>query len=393
MSQFRQLFTEGFRFFFLAAGIFGFVVIALWTVSLAMPNAPLVLPGDMSISAWHSHEMIFGYGTAALGGFFLTAVPNWTKGKMAPASFVTLLAVIWFAGRVAMFFAGVLNPYVLAAIDLLFIPVMGANIAHQLMRNPKPANLMFLVLLALIWFGNLRVHLDWMGFSWGDAYAGLRAGMMGICAMIAILGGRVTPAFTRNAMRKLGIESNLPVSRKPFEIAGAASAVLLPIVILLSAPDMLVGFVAIIAGIAQMLRLSGWRSDWTRHNPIIWSLHLAYGMLALGYFLYGLSRTGLGSEVGALHVLAIGAVGGMTLAVMSRASLGHTGRELIATPGVSVAYAILPFSALLRWIGSQLGGELAQMAILGSGVLWCVSLSLFVRMVWPVVSRPRVARA
>lgn len=389
--QIRILFTEGFRFFFLAAGFLGFLAIGYWTLTFAAPNSIAALPSASSLQSWHAHEMIFGYGSAAIAGFFLTAVPNWTKGKMAKASFVTLLAVLWCVGRVGMLFVGYAPAWIVAFLDLMFVPVIATNIAIQLVKRPKPQNLMFIIILTVIWFSNLRIHLDWLGYSWGNEFAGLRAGLFGICAMIAVLGGRVTPAFTRNAMRQSGVTENLPKSYKALDVAGPVLAISLPFLILFEAPMHLTGIVAFAAGSIQFLRLVGWCGLWTINKPILWSLHLAYLMLALGFIVYGLSSIGVGSEVGAIHILAIGAVGGMTLAVMSRAALGHTGRPLIAPKLTAVAYGLIPVSALFRWLAST-GTPLAPSYLLISGVIWCAALAFFSIRLWPVVTRPRLPK-
>lgn len=392
VSRVQCLLSEGFRVFFLSAGAFGFLVIGIWTLSLAVPNAGIFLPGGQSLQSWHAHEMIFGYGAAALAGFFLTAVPNWTKSAGANPKFITLLAALWGLGRLAMFFSGSFPTLFVAVLDLAFMPVMAANIALQLFRKPKPQNLLFLALLLIIWLGNLRVHLDWAGFSFGDETAGLRVGLLAICAMIAILGGRITPAFTRNAMRAAGVERGLPTSTVPLDAVASIVSILLPISILLEATVWIVGTLSLVAGVAQFSRLAGWSGKWTMGKPILWGLHLALTMLAVGYLSYGLAQFGFGSEIGALHILAIGAVGGMTLAVMSRAALGHTGRPLQTPKYMALAFALLPVSALLRWIGGT-GTPMQNGLYLASGVLWCCSMLIFVCYYWPILSRPRPTKS
>lgn len=391
-SRVQCLLSEGFRVFFFGAGTFGFLVIGYWTLSLALPSADLLLPGGQSLQSWHAHEMIFGYGSAALAGFFLTAVPNWTKGKNANPRFIALLAVLWASGRLAMFFSGYAPFLFVALLDLAFMPVMAANIALQLFRKPKPQNLLFLALLTVIWMGNLRVHLEWGGLSYGDESAGLRAGLLAICAMIAILGGRITPAFTRNAMRAALKESGLPVSYTPLDAFASVVSILLPISILFGATIGTIATLSIIAGVAQCVRLIGWSGLWTLDKPILWGLHLALAMLAVGYFSYGLALFGFGGELGALHILAIGAVGGMTLAVMSRAALGHTGRPLIAPKFMALAFALLPLSASFRWFGGT-GTPIQNELYLASGLLWCCSMAIFIYYYWPILSRPRPTSA
>ncbi|MFV0300213.1 MAG: NnrS family protein, partial [Paracoccus sp. (in: a-proteobacteria)] len=190
-----HLFDAGWRIFFLAAGIWALVSIAVWMLWLAGLAGGA---GHLGVAPqlWHAHEMIVGYATAAMGGFFLTAVPNWTGAKAAPARFVMLVSGLWLAGRLAVCLTGVLPPLLVALVDLAFLPVLAAKILTQLLARPEPQNLMFLVLISLLWSANLMVHLDWMGLT-ATGWQGLRGGLLTVCAMIAALGGRVTPAFTR----------------------------------------------------------------------------------------------------------------------------------------------------------------------------------------------------
>ena len=380
------LFTAGWRVFFLAAGLWAVISVAIWLLWLIglMDGAHLgVVP-----QTWHAHEMIFGYATAAMGGFFLTAVPNWTGAKAAPERFVMLVAGLWLAGRLAVCLAGVLPPVVVALVDLAFLPVLAAKILTQLMVRPKPQNMMFLLLISLIWVSNLLVHLDWMGLT-GTGWQGLRGGLLTTCAMIAALGGRVTPAFTRNALMRAGRTGRLPVEHARLDMAGIALAILTAATAMLGLPDMVSGTLALLAGLVAAARLSGWRGLALPDQPIVLILHVGYGLLALGLVLWGLAQLGLGDEMAAAHVLGIGAVGGMTLAVMSRASLGHSGRALIAPGPVALAYALIPLAVALRWAGSTFAGSFYLPGVLGSGLAWCLAFTLYLIALWPIFFGPR----
>ena len=370
----RTVLGEGFRAFFLAAGLFGAAAMLVWATWLGMTPA-ITLP-----AYWHAHEMIFGYATAALGGFFLTAVPSWT-GTSAPRRLsVTVAIALWLAGRVAFGLGDALGPVPTAIVDLAFLPLLAAKIAVRLVRRPKPQNVMFLGLLAIIWSGNLAFHL-------GAAQEGLRVGLLGITALIAVLGGRVTPAFTRNALTRAGIETGLPRSRRMFDLPGIALAILLPILVLIRVPDTIVGAVAVASGMFQALRLSGWRLTAVLDQPILWSLHLGFVMLAAGYVAFGLARLGLTSETAALHVLGIGAVGGMTVAVMSRAILGHSRLPLVASGRMTLVYRLVAAAAVVRVLAEAVPAWAWTAVILGSAVLWIAAFLLFIGDVWPVVTR------
>lgn len=383
----EYLFKAGWRVFFLAAGLWAVISVGVWTLwlaGLADPSAHLGTAPQL----WHAHEMIFGYATAALGGFFLTAVPNWTGAKAAPERFVLLVAGLWLAGRLAVCLAGLLPAWLLAALDLAFLPVLAAKVLTQLLARPKAQNMMFLLLLSMVWTSNLLVHLEWMGIA-GTEWQGLRGGLLTICAMIAALGGRVTPAFTRNAMLRAGCdETRLPVSRRWLDLPGTALAILTALVVLAGVQDAFSGALAVLAGLFAAARLAGWRALSLPGEPIVWALHLGYGLLALGLVTWGLAQLGLGSELGALHILGIGAIGGMTLAVMSRASLGHSGRALVAPRPVAIAYALIPVAVALRWAGSAFAGFYLP-GMIGAGLVWCLAFALYLGALGPIFFAPR----
>ncbi len=393
-GQLRIFFGEGFRVFFLAAGLFGSFAGAVWLVYLGAQyfgGSEIRLPFAEMPYMWHAHEMVFGYATAALGGFLLTAVPNWTGAKSARHVFIIAAAGIWLAGRVAIWFSGLLPPWLVAVLDLAFLPILAGRIAAQLARRPKPQNVMFLVFLTLVWTGTLLVHLEWMGLSNDTADRGIRVGLIGLTSMIAVLGGRVTPAFTRNAMNRAGLpESAWPQSMQILERGTFVFVLTLPVLLLLGAPDAVVGIVALLACAVQIVRLSRWAGHWTLDKPILVSLHAGMAMLGVGLILWGLSLAGLGSEAAALHIIGIGSVGGMTLAIMSRATLGHTGRPLTAPRPVVMAYLLVAMAAVLRWGGSELSGDWYFPLVLASGAAWVTAFVLYTVTIWPIVFAPRL---
>lgn len=401
MTTIIRVFSEGFRFFFLAAGIFAVFAIGVWGLWLA----GLATGADwasnwasnwggadsaMTPYQWHGHEMIFGYATAAMGGFFLTAVPNWTGTPSARAQFIAVAALLWLAGRLAIWYSGMLSPWVVAAVDLAFIPVLAAKIASQLMRRPKPQNMVFLGFLLMLWTSNLFTHLTWTGLSDGALETGLRAGLLTLCALISILGGRVTPAFTRNAMKRAGEpESAWPVSIAWVEKTAIVLALGVPFLVLTGVPGTVVAVAALVMGVVQIARLTQWRWRWALRQPILIALHLGLAMLALGLILWGLSGIGIGSEIAALHILGIGCVGGMTLAVMSRAVLGHSGRGLVAPTPVAWGYGLIPVVAVLRWIGASDAGGWYYPAMLAAAVLWALAFAFYVFSLWSALTGPR----
>lgn len=388
MTVLTRLLGEGFRIFFLSAGVFGLVALGWWIVWLERLAA--LPPTAAAPTLWHAHEMVFGYGAAAMGGFFLTAVPNWTGARAAKHLFIGAVAGLWALGRLGSALSEYLSPVLVALMCLSFLPVLGAKILTQLLKRPKPQNMLFLALIALMLVGEGLYQAEALGWSWGDGARGVRVGLYAICAMIAVLGGRVTPAFTRSAMLREGIETGLPATHHPFEIAGIAGAIGVSLATLFALPETLTGAIALVAGGAQLARLSGWRSGWAARQPILWALHASFAMLGIGYIALGLAGLGLGDGLGALHLLAIGAVGGMTLAMMSRATLGHSGRPLVAPAPVALAYALMPLAAALRWLANAAPGWHDPL-VLAAGLAWCGALALYLAALGPVFVAPRLA--
>ncbi|MCB1520267.1 MAG: NnrS family protein [Hyphomicrobiaceae bacterium] len=385
--------SEGFRFFFLAGPVFGILAIALWMAWLAIHAAGAVmtvLPFAVPPYQWHAHEMIYGYGGAVAAGFFLTAVPNWTGAAPARAVYIASIAALWLAGRLAVFFSAELPGALVMVVDVVFIPILGLKILQNLMSRPKPQNMLFLLLLVLLTIGNSLVHIGWLGSLEDGAAAGNRLGLLTLSALIAILGGRVTPAFTRNALNRGDSGVRLPVSHPRLDQAGIASAIALAMIVPLDLGDRLTGSIALIAGFTNAARLAGWRGIAVLDQPILWSLHLGFAFLVLGYL--ALAAHWLGAPLGeaaAFHLLAIGAVGGMTLAVMSRAALGHTGRRLVVGRPIALAYGLLAVAALTRAFGVAIAPDYYFTVIFASGTLWIAAFSIFAAIYVPILLRPR----
>lgn len=394
MTILHRIFSDGFRVFFLTALVYAIAAIGVWEGFLAAQVLGLspTLPPAPAPHLWHAHEMVFGYAGAALAGFLMTAVPNWTGARAAPARFLTLVFALWLAGRLAIWFSASLPPLLVAIADLSFLPVLATKVALQLKARPKPQNLVFLVALGLLVLANLFCHLDWMGVLPAGAEAGLRAGLITLVAMILILGGRVTPGFTRNAMLAEGRQERLPRDFEALALLAAAPALALAPAILLDLPEPVRAPLAALAGAAALARLFMWRGGWTARRPILWTLHLSYGLAGLGLIALAAAGAGWVPELLALHLLGMGAVGGMTLSVLSRAVLGHTGRALVAPRALVAAYAALPLATLAR-AGAAWDPRLHGAGNLLAGALWLLAFMLALGALWPACRDPRLPRA
>lgn len=383
MSTRLDLFAYGFRPFFLLAGIAAFAVMAMWLCIYFEPGLwpAAAIPAWM----WHAHEMLFGFVIAAVAGFLLTAVPNWTGARALSGAPLIGLVIIWLAGRAAML-PGV-PPPVAAAVDLAFLPALGAFLAMPLIAARKARNLGFLVLIALLFAANLAFHLGRLDRFPGGEFAGLGAAADVIAILIGIIGGRIIPAFTQNALRAGGFSiAPLPA----LDIAALASLVLVLAGDLARLDDRITAGLALAAALANGLRLARWGCWQARRVPLLWVLHVGYGFLVLALALKGISQLdGAATAAKWLHALTIGCFATLILGVMTRASLGHTGRPLVPPRAAVAAYVLVPLAALVRVFAPALMPEHYALSIAIAGALWLAAFAAYLFAYAPILTGPR----
>jgi len=378
--------SAGFRPFFLGAAIWAAVAIPLW---LGAYTAGLVVPTRLAPSVWHAHEMVFGYAAAAVAGFLLTAIPNWTGRMPLQGGSLATLVSLWAIGRAGVLLSTAIGAPAAAVADLSFPAVFLAVVAREILIGKNWRNLPMLGALSLLLIGNLLVHLKALGLA-DTAELGNRLGLATLLMLISLVGGRIIPSFMHNWLAKARPEVLPPVPAGRFDLA-VLIVTGLALVVWALAPDVAVTpWVALAAGIAAALRLSRWRGLHTVREPLLLILHVGYGWLALGLLLLGLNGlTGILPATAALHALTVGAIGTMTLAVMTRASLGHTGRPLTAGPVTKAIYALITTAAVLRVL-SPLAGDRTELALWLAGAAWSGAFGLFAVFYGHVLLRPRV---
>ena len=383
------LFDYGFRPFFLLAGLWGAASLLLW---LGFWFGWLELAGPWQGVLWHGHEMIFGFAIAGVTGFMLTAVPGWTGTRPLTGAPLAALALLWLAGRIALLASAALPPLAVAVLDLAFLPALalptGLALIAGVKRTGSWRNMMFLALLSSLWIGNLLTHLQVLGWTADTGGTGLRLGLDTLLVMITVVGGRIVPAFTRNALRRPGSDPDIR-SLPALDALAIAAMVALLLSEAALGPGPVTGAVAFLAAAAGAVRLALWRPWATRRIPLLWVLHFGYGWLVIGLLLKALADgAGLLPPTAALHALTAGAVGTMLLAVMSRASLGHTGRPLTAGRPTVAAYLLLTAAALLRVLAPLLPDH--YMALLAAaGIAWAAAFALFSIVYAPILLLPR----
>ncbi len=381
------LFSAGFRPFFLAAALWAVLAVPIWLVAYATGIAP---PSALPPATWHAHEMVFGFAAATVAGFLLTAIPNWT-GRMPLQGWpLAVLVLLWLIGRIAVLFSAEIGAPVAALADLSFPVVFTAAVAREILMGRNWRNLPMLAALSLLLIGNLLVHLDALGLA-DTAALGNRIGIGTLLTLIALVGGRIVPSFTRNWLAKNRPDVAAPAQAGTFDLV-ALVVTDLGLITWVFAPESLVApWAELAAGVAAGMRLSRWRGLRTTREPLVLILHIGYGWLAIGLLLLGIN--GLYEflpQTTALHALTVGTVGTMTLAVMTRASLGHTGRTLSAGLVTKVIYLLVTLAAVLR-LAAPLAGIWMMLTLSLAGTAWCASFGLFVIFYGGPLARPRAS--
>jgi len=358
---------------------------ALWILALV---ADIPIGGSYGGAAWHAHEMLFGYGSAALAGFLLTAIPNWTGRLPVSGLPLAMLFLLWLAGRLVMIapdFAGVLWA---VAIDAIFLPLLLAICAREIIAGKKWKDLKLLGGIAALSLANIGYHS--LIIRTDDTGLANRLAVAAFVMLIGIIGGRIVPSFTRNWLAKRGAKT-LPAAYSSFDTA----SLLVALVALASwgaLPDsMLTALSAVLAALIQSARLARWQGWQTGREPLVLILHLAYAALPLGFLAVALAPLGLMDPISTLHVFTVGAIGLMTLAVMSRATRGHTGLPLTATPMTTASYIFLMVGALIRPAAMFTPDHYMTLVAI-SGLCWMLAFGLYVAEYGPVLLTRRKPR-
>jgi uncharacterized protein involved in response to NO len=381
--------SAGFRPFFLAASLWAAIAVPLWLAAYA---DGLIVPSLLPPAIWHAHEMIYGYAAATVAGFLLTAIPNWTGRLPLQGGPLAALVTLWALGRGAVLCSGEIGGVAAALFDLSFPAVFLAVVAREIVAGQNWRNLPVAAALSLLLTGNLLVHLGALGIA-NTAELGNRLGIATLLLLISLIGGRIVPSFTRNWLAKNRPQATFsaPAQRLDFVVLVVTAIALAAWV---AAPDArITGAATLVAGAAVALRMSRWCGWRTIREPLLLILHIGYGWLALGLCLLGLDRFfALLPPTAGLHALTVGAIGTMTLAVMTRATLGHTGRPLTADLGTQAIYGLVTLAAVLRVL-SPLAGASTLSVLWLAGSAWSGAFGLFAILYGVALSRPRVRAA
>ncbi len=374
------LFAYGFRPFFLAAGLHAIIMLGLWLMVLHTGRWPTQLGNP---AAWHGHEMLFGFAAAAIAGFLLTAVPNWTGERGYAGRRLMALTGLWLAGRLALNPIAPLPALPGAIIDLAFFPALCAMVLPSIIKARNRRNYVMVLLLALLTAASALYHadrLDWLPGIWTR---GRTLGIDMVLLMVALISGRIVPSFTVSALKRVGRKVAVAPFGWPDRLA-LGSVALLALADMVQPDGLLPGLAALLAGIAHAWRLSRWQGLKTLDQPILWVLHLAYVWIPAGLLLKAAWLLA-GADIGQgwIHAITAGAFATMIVAVMSRAALGHTGRDIVAARPTVAAYLLLTGGALVRVLAPLLPDLRLAYSIAGS--FWLAAFLLFVFVYAPIL--------
>jgi len=376
------LFSYGFRPLFLVAGVFAAFVVPLW---MGVWSGDVVLDGPFSPLDWHIHEMLFGYTSAVIAGFLFTAIPNWT-GRMPTRGWpLMVLTALWLAGRLAVAGAFAFEPVYVMLFDSAFMLVIGAMVTIEIVAGRNWSNLKVVVPVLLYLAANLTFHIEVM--IAGSADVGRRLGFAMVVMLVGLIGGRIIPSFTRNWLVKRSPDPGaLPVPFGRFDGVSLGATLLSLLVWVIWPVSPPTGMLLILAGAGQGVRMARWRGWRVWASPLVVMLHVAFAFIPAGLVALGLASLEAVPAAAGFHLLGIGGFGGMTIAVMMRASLGHTGRALQAGPALTLAFAGVVLAAVVR-VTIPLPSGLWIAA-----TLWTVAYGLFVWRFAPVLCLANSAR-
>lgn len=387
--------TIGFRPFFLLAAFGALAPVLSWV--LVMAGLPAAEP-YYGPEIFHAHEMVFGYIVAVMAGFLLTAIRNWTGVQTLTGRWLGALAGVWIAGRLAALAGGILPPLLIAAIDLAFLPLLAWATWHPLSVAGNRRNMIFPGMIAALAVANWLVHAAQLGFLPASlAEQVLTTAVLVALLMITIMAGRVFPMFTARGVP--GMDAHV----KPVAWAERAAVPVILLFILVqlwpmqllhgqlwAGSSLLLPVVALAAAVIHAARLSGWHHVSVWRVPLVWILHAGYAWLVAGMALYALGGVVDLPHHVPLHALSLGAIGSITLGMMARVALGHTGRPLIAPKPVAVAFILVQIAALLRVAGVAVWPDGYALLVQASGLLWTAAFVVFIVVYFPILTRPRL---
>lgn len=380
------LLSETYRPFFLLAGLWGGISMIFW---ILIVTQILEISSVMADEIWHQHEMVFGFTAAAIAGFSLTALPSWSKRPRISGAKLGVLAVVWMLGRLVFLVPDSVGSLSVMIIDMAFLSILSLIACYYILGGKNWKNSPILILIIAFAVGNALVHLELVEL-YETAALGFQIAILSVVMLIAVIGGRVTPAFTRNWLVRKGSQVEIADPMQIFDVIALLSLVIFTFSFLIFGNVLETAITAVIAAFINLIRLLRWKFWAVLSEPIMWVLHLGYLWLIIGLAMIGLSYAweGVSSSV-AMHSFTVGGFGTFIFAMMTRATLGHSGREIKASMLTTMIYFFITASAILR-ISSSLIDGYSDLALKGAGLCWIFAFILFCIEYIPIFTRPRI---
>ena len=357
------------------------VLMAIWLLGYTRRDPLLTYYGS---SGWHAHEMLFGYVVAVMAGFLLTAVRNWTNAAPLRGIPLAALSVLWLAGRILPLFLSI-PPWLVAVVDLAFLPTLALVLATSLLRAGQKRNLFVPVLLLVLMVANALVHSEWLGYAMDSARLGVVLAIYTVVLLITVIAGRVIPFFIESALPAVKIQQ-----RPVIGYMSVITVIVLALADLFSPSAQIVVVCAAAAALVHAWRLRGWLVWPVLAQPLLWILLAGYAWLVVGFMLLAVAYSGFISTMIAFHALMVGGIGVLTLGMMARVALGHTGRPLRAPPLVTLAFILVNIAAVVRVVGPLLTLRYTKAVISAAGALWITSFVLFLVVYTPILIQARI---
>ncbi|WP_226609531.1 NnrS family protein [Marinobacter nauticus] len=376
-ASLSQLFSYPFRIFFLSMTVLAIVAIPVWVLEVTgVVQLPLALPALF----WHQHEMLFGFLSAAIAGFLLTAVCVWTQTNRTHGALLAGLWSVWLAGRLLLAFGGNLPDWLVQGVNLAFLPLVMIDAGWRVWKARQKRQLMILLVLGLLWLMQIGfvTRLD-MAFSYGALIMAM--------ALISIIGGRITPAFSAGWLRQRGGNAEAVKMIPALDMAALFSMILL-MASLVTGWQTVTAVIAVVAASLMLVRLYNWKGWLVRKDPLLWILHLSILWLPVALILLAGSLVAGWPTNAWSHAAGTGAIGCLILGVIARVSLGHTGRPLVLPKGMVLAFVAIQLAAVVRVL-TALNLIPWHPGIGTSTLLWILAYGLFLVRYTGILASPR----
>ncbi len=370
----------GFRPFFALGALASILLLAAW---LGNQAGLVMTPGPLPPLYWHAHEMVYGFAAAIIAGFVLTASQSWSGIRGVHGARLRLLVAVWLLARVLLLTPAPLP--LIAVVDLAFLPLVGVSLWPYLKDPELKAERILFVLIAALLAGNVMVHAELLGWTSETALRGVRLGVHAIVLVILFIGGRVIPFFTESSIAKAQPRTR---PRVEWSSHGAAWAFVLAHLVAPTSP--VTAALAFVAALGNLVRLAGWQVRRVRRIPLLWVLHASYLWLVVGFALSGLASLGVVATTYPLHAFTVGGIGAVIHGMISRVSLGHTGRRLHPSAWTVAGFVAIHLAGVTRVFAPLVHPPLQPAAIQASGALWIAAYGLFLAVYGPMLLAARV---